>query len=210
MLEGVNEFEGAGWRVSRALGEAERTASMILGGSSVRAFWPPNRVASRGVRPTLLKQLSLREQWTLIRERMSASRDEGGLRMFIQEAMPPVRPACDSSGIIVHCCLKDGEAVGICGTRRAEEVPGRLKQWRLRGPGAAGCLAAGSDGRGGGLPIATSFFLPVERNLPIHLRRGPGQDPVDNEPGDLGPMGSKGNSCYLLGGAADKDDPSPP
>lgn len=61
-----------------------------------------------------------------------------------------------------------------------------------------------------GLPIATSFFLPVERNLPIHLRRGPGQDPVDNEPGDLGPMGSKGNSCYLLGGAGDKDDPSPP
>jgi len=45
--------------------------------------------------------------------------------MFIQEAMPPVRLACDSSGIIVHCCLKDGEAVGICGTRRAEEVPGR-------------------------------------------------------------------------------------
>lgn len=91
-------------------------------------------------------------------------------------------------------------------------------------PGAAGCLAAGEmDGWGCLSPPRSSS--PVERGLPTHLRRaaaGSGRNPLRvastpfdfalrfDEPGDLDPMGSKGNSCYLLGGAGDKDDPSPP
>ncbi|MGZ2384631.1 hypothetical protein ACVIDN_006055 [Rhizobium brockwellii] len=77
--------------------------------------------------------------------------------MFIKEAMPPVSSRLCPAGDICALMPRGPElVVGVCGTRQAEEVPGRTAT-ALAGVGSAGRLAR--ERWPGGVPIVASFSL---------------------------------------------------
>lgn len=120
------------------------------------------------------------QQWTLIRERMSESRDERWSPNVHSRSPARFGQLVTRPEIIAYCCLKDGEAVGMCGTRRAEEVAGRPVMAFAR----AGCCRLPRRGErwtGGGYLSPPRSPSPVERSLPIHLWRaeaGSGRHPL--------------------------------
>ncbi|MBB4523461.1 UNVERIFIED_ORG: hypothetical protein M2435_003455 [Rhizobium sophorae] len=157
------EEEHGCWRAKRVrrcgVVRVERIASVIPGGSPVR--WHPTESLHAGF-AQLCRHLTVREQWTLAvgsgwvpagRERVRAVTKEVSECSF-KKPCHPVRPACDPSGN--HCALLPK---GRRGSRHVRHPPSIRGSRKAGGPGAAGCLAAGRDGRVG-LPIATSFFLP--------------------------------------------------